>query len=160
MLCLRCSGESRQLHPQRLSSNVHIHGLPQKPRRREVEAAQAGAAAERAARAAAEAALAEARALLQDADARLKESLANGPKAALAALLEEKEAAEAAAAAAIEEAAAETRALKEKRRKELLLLTVERDEVTGRMHCMSWVGVAASTGWEPTAAPFEISAIF
>jgi len=60
-----------------------------KPRRREVEAAQAGAAAERVARAAAEVALAEARVLLQNADVCLQESLANGPKAALAALVED-----------------------------------------------------------------------
>lgn len=99
-------------------------------RRREVEAAQAGAATERAARAAAEAALSEARVLLRDTGAFLQESLANGPRAALAALMEEKEAAEAAAATAIEQAAAETRALKEKRREELLLLKTERDEVT------------------------------
>lgn len=66
-----------------------------------MEAAQAGAAAERAARAAAEAALAAARASLEETHAQLQESLANGPLKALEVLLEEKAAAEGTAAAAI-----------------------------------------------------------
>eukprot|EP00903_Cladosiphon_okamuranus_P011234 g10598.t1 len=97
--------------------------------RQEVEAAQAGAAAERAARADAEAALSQARASLRHTNERLHESLANGPRAALAALLEEKEAAEAAAVKAVEEAAAGTRELEKKNRgEELSVLTNQRDE--------------------------------
>lgn len=65
--------------------------------RREVAAAEAGAAAERGARAAAEASLSEANASLQETHRLLQESLANGPAVALVALLEEKAAAEATA---------------------------------------------------------------
>lgn len=106
--------------------------LPPPTRRQEVDAAQAGAAAERAARADAEAALSEARASLRHTNEWLQESLANGPTAALAALLEEKEAAKMAAAQAVEEAAAGTRALENNRGEEVSLLTIQRDEVRGR----------------------------
>lgn len=115
---------------QHESNPCHKHDS--RTRRQEVEAAQAGAAAERAARADAEAALSEARASLRHTTERLQESLANGPRAALAALLEEKEAAEGAAAKAVEEAAAGTRELNKKknRGKELSLLANQRDEVS------------------------------
>lgn len=111
----------------------HVAQTLTRTSRREVEAAQNGAAADRAARAAAEAALSEARESLRDTHEMLQESLNNGPKAALAALLAEKEGAEveAATAVAMAEAAAEAaaRAQEEERAEERLLSRKERDQV-------------------------------
>lgn len=105
------------------------------PYRREVEIAQNGADRERAARAVAEAALSKARESLKETHEMLMESLDNGPKAALAALLEEKRAAEAKAAEAVataEAAMAEAgrmRALRQGRGQNSSLPEKELDEV-------------------------------
>ncbi|CAM9932857.1 unnamed protein product [Ectocarpus sp. 6 AP-2014] len=102
--------------------------------RREVEIAQNGADRERAARAVAEAALSKARESLKGTHEMLMESLDNGPKAALAALLEEKRAAEAKAAEAVataEAAMAEAgrmRALRQARGQNSSLPEKERDQ--------------------------------
>lgn len=132
-------------------------------RRQEVEAAQAGAAAERAARADAEAALAEARASLRHTNEWLQESLTNGPKAALAALLEEKEAAKEAAAKAMEEAVSGTHALRKKRGKESSLLTSERGDVGGRVSVLGRSVTRLTSGSDPPypkpSCHFDISAV-
>ncbi|CBN80172.1 hypothetical protein Esi_0116_0046 [Ectocarpus siliculosus] len=104
------------------------------PYRREVEIAQNGADRERTARAVAEAALSNARESLKETHEMLMESLDNGPKAALAALLEEKRAAEAKAAEAVaiaEAAMAEAgrmRALRQGRGQNSSLPEKERDQ--------------------------------
>lgn len=81
-----------------------------------MDAAQAGAAAERTARAAAEASLSDARVSLQQTNEQLQESLANGSTAALAALLEEKGMAEAKAREAVAAAEAATKERNEAKR--------------------------------------------
>ncbi|CAM9186817.1 unnamed protein product [Ectocarpus sp. 4 AP-2014] len=102
--------------------------------RREVEIARYGADRERAARAVAEAALSKARESLKETHEMLMESLDNGPKAALAALLEEKRAAEAKAAEAVataETAMAEAgrmRALRQEKGRNSPLPERERDQ--------------------------------
>lgn len=94
--------------------------------RREVEAAQVGAAAEQRARTMAEASLTQARSSLRETHQLLQESLANGTTVALTVLLEEKNAAEAKAEAAVTAAEAATTAARAEARTAVDRLAEER----------------------------------